>query len=100
MLEHTGGSLCDAANWKKHDKPIFVYGNGLYGPGHASFFSSPDQTEVWCAYHGMKEHNEKVTPAHRFFNIQRIDFTSDGYPVMGLPTGYETELAPPSGEIE
>ena len=100
VLEHTGGSLCDASNWKKHEKPLFVYGNGLYGPGHASFFRSPDGSEVWCAYHGMKEHNEAVKPTYRFFNIQRIDFTPDGYPVMGLPTGYEVDIVPPSGEIE
>ena len=48
----------------------------------------------------MKQHNEKVTPAHRFFNIQRVDFDETGYPVMGLPTGYEVELDPPKGEID
>ena len=99
VLEHTGGSICDAANWKKHEKPLFTYGNGLYGPGHASFFTSPDGTEVWCAYHGMKEHNENTTPTSRYFNIQRISFTSDGYPVMGLPTGYDIDIAYPSGEV-
>lgn len=99
VLEHTGGSLCDAANWKKHEKPLLVHGNGLYGPGHASFFASPDGSEIWCAYHGMKEHNEHVTPAPRFFHIQKVDFTEDNYPVMGLPTGYEADLIPPSGEI-
>ena len=100
ILEHTGGSLTDAANWKKHPEPFFVHGNGLYGPGHASFFRSPDGSEVWCAYHGMKEHNEKVTPAHRFFNIQRIDFDETGYPKPTLPTGYEIELDPPAGEAD
>jgi GH43 family beta-xylosidase len=100
VLEHMGGSLCDAANWKKHEKPLFVYGNGVYGPGHASFFASPDGTEIWCAYHGMKEHNEKVEPTSRYFNIQRIGFDDSGYPVMELPVGYETDVAAPSGEIE
>ena len=100
VLEHTGGSLTDAANWKKHEKPFFVYGNGLYGPGHASFFRSPDGSEVWCAYHGMKEHNETCTGAPRFFNIQRIDFDETGYPLPTLPTGYEVELEPPKGEID
>ena len=98
VLEHTGGSLCDAANWKKHEKPLFVYGNGLYGPGHASFFSSPDGSEVWCAYHGMKEHNETVTSAPRYFNIQKVSFDANGFPVMDLPTGYETDISCPSGE--
>jgi hypothetical protein len=48
----------------------------------------------------MKQHNEKVTPAHRFFNIQRVDFDESGYPVMGRPTGYEVELEPTKGEID
>ncbi len=100
VLEHTGGSLCDAANWKKHQKPLFVHGNGLYGPGHASFFKSPDGSEVWCAYHGMMEHNETATAAPRYFNIQPVHFDDTGYPVMDLPTGYEAYLSPPSGEKE
>lgn len=100
VLEHTGGSLCDAANWKKHPEPLFVYGNGAFGPGHATFFKSPDGSEVWCAYHAMKEHNEAVTPTSRYFNIQKIDFDETGYPVMGLPVGYETEQDPPKGEID
>ena len=99
VLEHTGGSLCDASNWKKHKKPLFVYGNGVYGPGHASFFTSPDGSEVWCAYHGMKEHNENVTPAPRYFNIQRVFFDSDGYPLMSEPVGYDIDLHSPKGEI-
>jgi GH43 family beta-xylosidase len=98
VLEHTGGSLCDAANWKKHEKPLLVYGNGLYGPGHASFFASPDGSEVWCAYHGMKEHAENATSTPRYFNLQRVEFDSAGYPVMGLPIGYEVDMVAPSGE--
>ena len=100
VLEHLGGSLLDPANWKKHEKPLFVHANEVYGPGHASFFYSPDKKELWCAYHGMKNHNEKVTNAPRYFNIQRVDFDETGYPVMGKPTGYDVELDSPSGEIE
>ena len=104
VLEYTGGDrcdpdrLCDAANWSKHDRPLFEMGNGVFGPGHASFFRSPDGTELWCAYHGMKEHNETVTPAARYFNIQKVTFDEAGSPVMGEPAGYEKDLLPPSGE--
>ena len=100
VLEHTGGSLCCADNWKKHEKPLLVYGNGVFGPGHATFFASPDGSELWCAYHGMKRHNETVTWDARFFHIQRVDFDANGFPVMGKPVGYETKLASPKGEVE
>lgn len=98
VLEHTGGDICDSANWIKHPKPLLVYGNGVFGPGHASFFKSPDGSELWCAYHGMKQHNVPVNWAPRYINIQKVDFDESGYPVMGLPVGYETEIDPPSGE--
>ena len=48
----------------------------------------------------MKAHNETVTYAPRFFNIQKVDFDDAGYPVMGSPVGYETDIVPPSGEPE
>ena len=100
ILEYTGGEMCDANSWKKHEKPIFVYGNGVFGPGHASFFKSPDGKEVWCAYHGLKDENESCTVAKRYFNIQKIDFDKTGFPIMGEPVGYETFITAPSGETE
>lgn len=99
VLEHMGGDLCDAGNWKKHPEPLLTYGNGVYGPGHASFFYSPDGSEVWCAYHGMLASNDSKTPAERYMNLQKVEFDETGYPVMGTPIGYETEMLPPSGEL-
>ena len=98
VLEHTGGDLCDAKNWKKHPKPLLVKGNGAYGPGHATFFYSPDKSELWCAYHAMREHNETVTETARYMNLQRVYFDDTGYPVMGEAIG-AVEQTPPSGEI-
>ena len=104
VLEYMGGDkgdpdkMCCAANWIKHEKPVLTPGNGVYGPGHASFFRSPDGTELWCAYHRMKEFNKDATPAPRYFNLQKVDFDESGYPVMGTAVGYETDLTPPSGE--
>jgi GH43 family beta-xylosidase len=98
VLEHLGGDLCDAANWKKHDEPLLTYGNGAYGPGHASFFYSPDGSELWCAYHALKRHNENTEPDTRYMNIQRVDFDETGYPVMGKTVGYEADIPCPSGE--
>lgn len=98
VLEHTGGAICDAANWKKHGQPLLVKGAGAYGPGHASFFRSPDGQELWCAFHAMKEHNEHVVPAARYLHIQRVDFDESGYLVMGEAKGPFAVQQAPSGE--
>ncbi len=98
ILEHTGGKICDKENWIKHPTPILVKGNGVYGPGHASFFYSPDGTELWCAYHGMKEHNENATEAPRYMNIQKVNFDDSGFPYLNIAIGYETDIPYPSGE--
>ena len=100
VLEYMGGDLCDPASWKKHDKPLFVYGNGVYAPGHASFFRSPDGTELWCAYHCVKEYTEELKSTERFMCLQKVDFDESGYPVMGVPVSFDTDITPPSGESE
>ncbi|MBQ4042716.1 MAG: glycoside hydrolase family 43 protein [Clostridia bacterium] len=93
VLEYVGDDRCDpakmccAANWIKHDKPILGPGNGVYGPGHASFFHSPDGSELWCAYHGMKDPNPNAVPAPRYVHLQKVEWDETGYPVMGLPVG-------------
>jgi len=87
VLEFMGGDLCDAKNWKKHPQPLLVKGNGAFGPGHASFFRSPDGSELWCAYHAMRESNPTRKETTRWLNLQRVDFDETGYPVMGACVG-------------
>ena len=98
VLEHTGGEICNANNWKKHEKPLFVKGNGIYGVGHASFFSSPDDSELWCAYHCLLRSNPSREEMDRHTCIQKISFDETGYPVMGDPVGVDVEIEDPSGE--
>ena len=98
MLRYKGGDVCDKNSWEKLPEPLLSYGNGVYGPGHATFMRSPDKSELWCVYHGMKQSNPKCEGAPRYLNVQKVDFDENGVPVMGLPVGYETELNPPSGE--
>lgn len=99
VLEHTGGEICDANNWKKHPKPLFVKGNGVYGVGHASFFLSPDESELWCAYHCLLRSNPERKDMDRHTCIQRISFDENDYPVMGAPVGVNKTIPSPSGEI-
>ena len=105
LLEFTGDKtdstqLCSAKYWVKHDKPVFTQANGVYGPGHASFFKSPDGEELWCAYHGMMEPSEVSKGRTRYLNLQKIGFDDTGFPVFGEPAGYERDMVPPSGEME
>ncbi len=100
VLEYIGGDLCSPESWKKHAEPLLSYGNDVYGPGHASFFRSPDGTEVWCAYHGMRYANKTVTYAPRYCHLQKVEFDETGYPIMGQPIGYRKRITPPSGEIK
>ena len=99
VLEYVGGDLCDAASWVKHDRPLLTYGNGVYAPGHASFFRSPDESEIWCAYHGVKEYTEVLKETPRYMHLQKVILDEGGFPVMNAPIGCECEQAPPSGEI-
>ena len=98
VVEHTGGDLVSAASWKKHPKPLFSKGNGVYGPGHASFFRSPDGTETWCAYHTLTESNPAWHPQLRPGNLQKIDFDETGFPVMSAPVPRGVSRPAPSGE--
>ena len=98
VLEYIGGAFNSPDSWKKHPEPLLTFGNGVYGPGHASFFYSPDKTELWCVYHGMAKSNENSTPAYRYCHLQKVEFDNTGYPVMGNPVGTTTPILPPSGE--
>ena len=98
VLEHTGGELCDGKNWKKHEKPLFVKGNGVFGVGHAAFFTSPDERELWCVYHCLLRSNPNREEVPRYTCVQKISFDETDYPVMGEPVGIEKEINAPSGE--
>lgn len=98
VLEYIGGEICDSSSWIKHDRPLFVKGNGIFGVGHAAFFYSPDGKELWCTYHCLLESNPTRKPMRRLTCVQKIDFDSEDYPVMGAPVGYGQPIAPPSGE--
>lgn len=100
VLEYTGGEICDENNWIKHPNPLFVKGNEVYGPGHASFFYSADGKEVWCAYHCLAHANPECKWLPRYCCLQKIDFDETGYPVMGAPVRHGEPIPYPSGEID
>lgn len=100
VLEYLGGDICDKNNWKKHPEPLFKKGNDVYGVGHASFFNSPDNKEVWCAYHALAQSNPSLEETKRCTSVQKISFDENDFPVMGEPIRVNEEMNPPSGEIK
>ena len=98
LLAFEGGKLADAKSWRKLDAPLVVGGNGVWGPGFASFFASPDGRETWCAFHAMGAPAEGRRPAKLYARIQKVNFDADGVPSVGVAAGDSQEMRCPSGE--
>lgn len=79
---------------------MFASGNGVYGPGHAAFFRSPDEKELWVSYHFLADENPSNGPTDRLFALQRfnVDETTGG-PAQTVPVRPGTQQLEPSGCI-
>ena len=84
-------------NWTKSDKPVFEASaeNGIWGPGHNGFTTSPDGTEDWIIYHGMMQSR---LGGKRMLFMQKFTWNPDGTPNFGKPEGRYIPLKKPSGE--
>lgn len=101
LLKLTGDDLLDAENWEKDPEPYFLQSpeNGVYGPGHNSFFKSPDGTEDWILYHANPNSGDGCG-GNRSPRMQKITWNADGTPDFGTPVAPGTELELPSGTSE
>jgi GH43 family beta-xylosidase len=97
LLTLTGSNPLQAASWTKSTQPVLQRGNGVYGPGHNGFFTSPDGTEDWLVYHGNTTAAQGCGST-RETRVQRITWNSDGTPRFGPPVPSGQVLTPPSGE--
>jgi GH43 family beta-xylosidase len=94
---NSGNNLLDPSAWKKSEEPIFQQSakNGVYAPGHNSFFKSPDGKEDWILYHANSNPGEgcgnKRSP-----RMQKISWDANGFPVLGEPVSEQTILNIPS----
>jgi GH43 family beta-xylosidase len=93
-----GADPMDAASWTQHPKPVFERNDAakVYGPGHNSFFRSPDGREYWIAYHAKSLTSRGY--ADRSARAQKFSWNPDGTPNFGAPVGVDVDLLPPSGE--
>lgn len=99
MLEYRGGDPLAASSWSKFQNPIFQRNDaaGVFGPGHHSFFTSPDGTETWIAYHANDTASQGCGTT-RTTRVQKVSWNADGTPNLGVPVSRSTVLAGPSGE--
>ncbi|WP_229793790.1 glycoside hydrolase family 43 protein [Salinimicrobium marinum] len=97
LLRLKGEDILNPANWEKHSKPIFTKSqeNSVYGPGHNSFFKSPDGKEDWILYHANSKPGQGCG-SKRSPRMQKISWSKDGVPIFGDPVSEDTTLEIPS----
>ena len=98
LMTFTGvDNLLEPDNWVKSPEPLFTQSpkNKVYGPGHNSFFKSPDGTEDWILYHANSKPEQGC--AHlRSPRMQKIQWDENGYPVLGVPLPENKAIEIPS----
>lgn len=90
--------LLDYKSWKKSPRPVFEESPSAhaYGPGHNSFFQSPDGREDWIIYHANPEPNQGCGK-FRSTRAQQFTWNDDGTPNFGTPVPLGQPLHKPSG---
>lgn len=93
------GDPLNPEDWVKNPEPVFSkhVQNGAFGPGHNSFFKSPDGTEDWIIYHANPLSGQGCG-GNRSTRIQKFSWTEQGEPDFGEPVKINSPLPKPSGE--
>lgn len=90
-------NLLDSASWTKSPVPVFKQSpaNGVYAPGHNSFFKSPDGREDWILYHANSQPGQGCGK-DRSPRMQQFSWNKDGTPNFGIPVKEGVYLPVPS----
>jgi GH43 family beta-xylosidase len=96
-----GGNPLNPTDWTKRPTPIFRTnaGSKAYGPGHNSFFKSPDGKEDWIIYHANSAPSQGCGDT-RNPRMQPFTWNADGTPNFGEPIATGTNIPRPSGEVK
>lgn len=97
-LKDAGNPLV-AADWIKNQQPVFSksIANKAFGPGHNSFFISPDGKENWIIYHANSNSGDGCSEK-RNVRMQSFTWSADGLPQFGVPVTLGLAVNSPSGE--
>jgi GH43 family beta-xylosidase len=82
--------LLDPKSWKKSPEPVFKTSeaNGIFGPGHNQFTTSPDGATDLLVYHARNYAEIPGDPLHdpnRHARVQAFSWKPDGTPDFGVP---------------
>jgi GH43 family beta-xylosidase len=91
--------LLNPASWTKSATPVFGpnAGNGTFGIGHNSFFTTPDGKENWLVYHANAASGQGCGD-NRSIRMQPFTWKADGSPDFGTPAPLTLLIKRPSGE--
>ena len=94
-----GGDPLKLSDWIKSTAPVFAKSapSGAFGPGHNSFFVSPDGKENWIIYHANPLTGQGCGD-NRSPRMQKFSWNTDGTPNFGTPVAVNIRMAKPSGE--
>ena len=97
MLTLKGKDVLNASSWVKSAQPVFKQSakNGVYAPGHNSFFTSPDGKENWILYHANDQAG-RGCGIYRSPRAQKFTWNKDGSPNFGEPLKTNTIINIPS----
>jgi GH43 family beta-xylosidase len=97
LVADAGSNIMDPNSWKKHSEPVFKQSpdNGVYAPGHNSFFVSPNGKENWILYHANSKPGQGCG-THRSPRAQKFGWKEDGSPDFGIPVRADSVLKVPA----
>lgn len=94
-------NLLDPATWAgaKQPEPVFssAPGRGVWGPGHGSFFTSPNGRQSWMVYHATDDDRGCFTGGLRTTQAQRFRWHGS-VPDFGRPVRLGRDIAAPGGD--
>ena len=99
LWSHDTSDVLKPSSWIKHSKPVFTKEvlADAYGPGHNSFFTSPDGAEDWIIYHANPDPGQGCG-GKRSPRMQPFHWSDDGFPEFGRPVALGEAVPVPSGE--
>jgi GH43 family beta-xylosidase len=99
LTANADADLLNPMSWSKSASPVFVKNpdGQAFGPGHNSFFKSPDGTEDWIIYHANPTPGQGCGN-NRSTRMQMFTWNEDGTPNFGVPAPLGAKLDEPSGD--